>query len=260
MKFYKRVWINENRFPGGLFEKIVQLKPECRGKDFFHLEAKAGDEANGELVERIVALCQEHGLDKSAYSYSAARHYEPADLSAAPFLVLEGGRALLYDVKRDEAGLLVLPAAKATASLKLQSVFAREWFVVSNSVRRTLESAGLIGLQFRATLVQGHSVRAAETPFWELTSGRTLPEMVNRVRIDRDQHDAAYAIKDDSFQRPEPHYRRSEIEQMGAFDVAHTLEMVCRPEPLLIISQRFYQTCVRNKVPLRVWAVRLEPE
>src|SRR2546422_377391 len=88
MKFYRRIWINERRFPPELFAAITQLKPECRGRDFFHLEAKPGDEENAELVERVVALCKERGLDTGAYSYAILPHYDPSDLQAAPLLRL----------------------------------------------------------------------------------------------------------------------------------------------------------------------------
>ena len=95
MKFYRNIYIHEQGFPPDLYAEIVRLKPECRRGDVFMLEALAGDEVNGQLAERIAALCEKRGLRRTAgdvgtYGYTAVRKYEADDLLAASFFTKRG--------------------------------------------------------------------------------------------------------------------------------------------------------------------------
>ncbi|HEV2394402.1 MAG TPA: hypothetical protein VG146_18790 [Verrucomicrobiae bacterium] len=56
------------------------------------------------------------------------------------------------------------------------------------------------------------------------------------------------------------HYRQSDLVQMGPFDIARTLEHYMETHPALVISQRFYQHCLKNKIALNVDPVRIDPE
>ncbi len=59
----------------------------------------------------------------------------------------------------------------------------------------------------------------------------------------------------------EPHYRQSELQPLGIFDIAFTREPPGgNRDPSLIISQRFYQHCLKNKIPLEVRPVRIDPD
>lgn len=260
MKLFRSISVNRNVCPPSLYEAIVRLGPQGAASVSFHLEAKPGEEESAKLVERIVALCKERGLDKvrGAYSYSAARIYDSADLKAAPLLVLAGGRGFLRDVKRNESGILIVPAAQAAASLKLRAAFPHHWIVVSEEARQILEGQNLVGLRFCEVAIHGRSVRAVDAPFWELTSPFTLPPMVNAVRYENIYPYPAYAVDDDSFQRPEPHYRQSQLQQMGVFDIARTKEPLGRPDPLFIISQRFYLACLKHGIPVEAWPARID--
>ena len=265
MKFFRHISVSEPRTPPDLYETIVGLSPAGRRSDFFFLEAKADDERNAQLVERILDLCEQRGLKRTrgetvgSYVYSVDRIYEPADLNAAALLLLVGGRGLLHDVTRDERGRLVLPATKARTSLKLAAAFPAPWIIVSDAVRQTLEAARLVGLVFGEVVLKGQSIRSAETPFWELGSSVTLPRMVNAVRYETSPF-PCHGIDDGPYRRGEPHYRQSDLEALGDFDVAHTLEPLGNKDPRLIISHRLYEVCVKNKIPLEVWPVRIDPD
>lgn len=54
-------------------------------------------------------------------------------------------------------------------------------------------------------------------------------------------------------------YRKSDIAVLGSFDIARTLEKHRTPHPL-VISQRFYQYCLKQKILLEVEPVRIYPE
>jgi hypothetical protein len=47
---------------------------------------------------------------------------------------------------------------------------------------------------------------------------------------------------------------------MEAFDVARTFENYMETHPALVISQRLYQHCLKNKISLNVDPVRIDQE
>jgi hypothetical protein len=266
MKYSRRIYIREQGFPSDLYKEIVRLKPECHAGERFMLEAKPGDEANGQLAERIAAMCQQRGLkrtsgDVGTYGYTGRRYYEADDLLVASFFILRGQKKIFKDhtgyIKRNEVGRLVIPASEATKSVKLGSIYPTDFIVVSNPVRCHLENDGLIGLQFAELVVKGTSIHGANHPFWELKSSVILPKMVNSII---DPGGQTYGIRDFYF-KLEPHYRQSELAAIGRFDVAYALEphQLIVQECALIISQKFYQCCLRNDIPLEVTPVRIDP-
>ena len=262
MKLYSRIWINQQKFPPDLFAEISRLKPECKGPDFFHLEAKPGDDEDAKLVEQIVAMCKERGLDRvrGAYSHHVSPVYEPSDLEAAPLLRLSTQRKLFKGInsnQRDERKRIVLPATEAKPTIKIASIFPEPWIVVSSATRRILESGGLIGMKFDEVAIKGHSIHVAPEPFWELRSDVILPKMLNSVINPPEPGWSTYTINDPL---AEPHYRQSEIQALGAFDIAQTWERSGRSEsPDLIVSQRFYQYCLKHTIPLQVRPARIDP-
>ena len=47
---------------------------------------------------------------------------------------------------------------------------------------------------------------------------------------------------------------------MGVFDIALTAELNCNGEQELIVTQRFYQFCLKQKIALEVEPVRIDPD
>lgn len=265
MKFYRSIWIEEKGFPPDLYSAIAQIKPECRRADHFHMECQPGDNDAAAVAEFIVARCQERQLKRTArgedgtYGYDVVRHYEANDLKAAPLLLLETQKRVFRDTKeRDSSGRLLLPAPQARPTIKIASIFFTDWFVVSDEVRRVLEVGTFAGLVFVETVMKGKSVHAAETPFWELESNVTLPKMVNALRNEYSTI-PSYMIVDPPYRYGEPHYRQSELAKLGEFDVARTLEPFGRG-PLMLVTQRFFQHCLKHKVLLDVRPVRIDPD
>ncbi len=267
MKFSRRLTITKDRCPPELFESIVRIKPECyAGGGSFHLETQPGDEVAAKLVDELVALCEQSGLKKNvrgtigAYTHQVHFHYEQTDLQAAPLLWLMGQRRVFKSInsgERDELGRVWLPATEAKPTVKFASVFLRPWIVVSDWTRRILESAGLVGLKFDEVSIKGHSDQASKEPFWELRSVVSLPKMTNSDP-DTGVNYESFLISD---AYGEPHYRQSDLQPLGIFDIAHTKEPLGgHRDPSLIVSQRFYQHCLKHKIPLEVRPVRIDPD
>lgn len=267
MKYYRRVWIREQGFPPDLYKQIVNLKPECLEGDHFRLECQPGDDAGGELAARIAEVCEKHGLRRSGggdigtFGYSVVTHYEPEDLKAAPFLALEAQEKMFRGVgktPRDSSGRLLLPASQAKPTIKVASGFLENWMVVSDAVRKLLEAGKFVGIKFVDTQLSGKSIHAASEPFWELSSDLRLPKMLNSVRHELSA-EKCYFVQNPPYRNPEPRYSGKDFAALGAFDVARTFEHLYGV-PELIVSQRFYQHCLRNKIPLEVLPVRIDPD
>jgi len=122
-----------------------------------------------------------------------------------------------------------------------------------------LENSGLTGLQFFEAVLKGNSTKAAKHPFWELKASAALPKMVNSILIaERGTH----GIYDPPYRNGEPHYRQSELKSLGNFDIAYTFESGSAnyPDHMLVASQKFYQCCLQNEIPLEVVPVRIDIE
>jgi hypothetical protein len=266
MKFSRRIYVYKERCPGDLFESIVNLKPECyHGGGSFVLETKPDDEAGERMVDEIRAMLEKNGLNEEipgvsgAFTHDVHFDYELCDFQAASLLRLVAQKRMFKGIdsgERDGLGRVWLPATEAKPTIKIASIFPRPWIVVSDKTRRILEDGGLIGLKFDEVSIKGHSVHASPDSFWELRSTITLPQMVNSVP-DAGVPWKSFLIKD-SF--GEPHYRSADLQPLNVFDIAHTLEPLGgRTDPSLIVSQRFYQHCLKNKIPLEVRPVRIDP-
>lgn len=263
MKFYHSISLNKNICPSDFYAGIVRLKPENDSSLFFKLEAQPGDEINAELVENVLALCKERGLDKvrGAYSYLLMPLYETVDLEAALLLQLQIQKKMfkgLNSDQRDERGYVVMKATEAKPTVKIASIWPKPWIVVSDAVRQMLEAGGLVGLKFDGVSIEGHSIHAAPAPFWELRSSVTLPKMINSLPDTSVNFDHVRYLIHGSY--GEPHYRESEIQLLGSFDIAHTFERLSGGEPGLVVSQRFYKYCLKNKIPLEVRPARIDPD
>ena len=264
MKFYQRVWIDERNIPPELYRSIVQLKPECQHNDHFVLECQPGDVASAALAERIVTFCKEHRLHRGTgevgtYMYEVVRHYEPDDLKVAQFLILQSQKRMFRDrLERDDHGRLILSAKHATPSIQIASSMLEALYVASGAARKILEAGQLTGLIFRETFLKGTSAKASDEPFWEIDSNLKMPKMVNAL-LNPHSKTPVYAIDERPYRAGEPHYWQQAIQALGNFDIARTLEQLGTGYGL-IISQRFYQHCLKNKIELVARPVRIDQD
>jgi len=265
MKFYHCFEIREQGFPPELYNAICSMKPESRGKEDFILESKPGDEINAALIKRLVDFCEQHSVRRAvvarefnAYGYTVVRHYEADDLEAAPLLMLETQNKMFRGrLSRDESGRLMLPAKEAGTSFKFASGMFNHFYIVADPVRKLLETSQLAGFFFRETTLKGTSIRATTEALWEIDSDIKLPKMTNSA-VNPHSRGPSYMIIEGHYRDAEPHYQQSDLQSLGNFDMARTYEQL-GSEPGMIVSQRFYQTCLRHKIQLRCRPVRVDP-
>ena len=284
MKYLHELQIDNSTLPSVEFESLCKHKPECKNPIGFEYKVVT-DNANGdEFIRHVLGLVKRFGIpwrgisNATHYGYSITRQYEKSDLEAAEFLLLDWQRKLQKGVKpeRDEHGRLIVLARNVTSSLTFASTYPDNVIFVSHKVRRILESGGLVGLQFGETVIQGDSGAASGEPAWELESTITLPkianthQLVHRGKTAAEPFSGDYSrqvlLNDPPYVGGEPHYRRSDLAAIGAFDIANMREKFIN-EHAQVISQRFYQHCLKSKIPLAldkfslgVRPVRIDPD
>lgn len=258
-------------------EELTRTNPETRIRNGFGYKLTTNNPNGDAFVRRAIEVLRSHGIPRrriansTSYGYVVSRIYEPDDMRNAELLLLSAQRQIqgLTEPLRDEQGRLLLTASKAKPSLKVGCIFGN-WVIVSEGVRRSLEAGGFVGLRFNGVTLQGKSVHASPEPFWELLSSITLPKMPHPERFVhrgitaaepfQGDYSRVVLISDPPFAKAEIHYRRSDLKLMGPFDIAQTFEKYMEPHPALVVSQRFYQHCLKHKIPLEVEPVRIDPD
>ena len=239
---------------------------------YIKIEAAAGDEAKAKLIEQAIAYCEANSITWSRlglpghYEYEIVRRYEPEDLTGARLLTLERGNLIQLEYERDAQGRLLMAASKARAGRKIGRIHSN-WIVIPDATRKILDAGNFKGLEYGEVALKETSARASTEPFWELKSSLTLPKMANTGRFVISGHipfDEDYTkivwIDDLPYRAGEIHYRENDLKVMGEFDVARTFEKYMEPHPALVVSQRFYQHCLKHKIPLEVKPVRIDPD
>lgn len=267
MKYVHKFEILESTLPKSVFNELCSLKPESRNPVGLGYVVASENVDGDEFLRYALGVVSRLQIPSRSvaninhYGHRITREYEPSDIASAELLLMDWQRKLQKYVRpeRDERGRLVVLARHATSSLKFASTYPDNFIFVSDKVRRVLEDGNLVGLQFGETTIQGESESNSGEPVWELKSSITLPkianthQLVHRGKTEAEPFLGDYSrqvlINDPPFGSGEPHYRRSDLAAMGAFDIANMREKFVN-EQALIISQRFYQRCLKNKIPL----------
>jgi hypothetical protein len=273
MKYRHYLRIDEKQLAPTAFEEICKIAPDGRKSYGFDLMVDSESPDGGQVVCKITSICRANGLTRrraisdTSYGHSADRWYGEERLRVE-FLVLYRQHQMQQAAKpeRDEKGRLLL---SAEPKWKFGSVFPNH-ILVSEKVRRILESAAFIGLQFGEVTVKSGSFNASPIQFWELQSSVALPKMVNTHQFvhlglrEAEPFQGDYykiiMLDDPPFNKGEVHYRRKDLKEAGLFDIARTFENYMEPHPALVISQRFYQHCLKNGIKLEADPVRIDPD
>lgn len=278
MNFCHELGIDCPPLPMSEFESLCRLKPDAMRISGIRYQLISNDVCGDEFIQNALNVLKRHNIprrgtaDDKSYGYCISRFYEPDDLASSELLRITRQPRIHNTLTppRDEQGRLFIVASKAKKSLKLTSTWWPDWIIVSNKVRQSFEEGGLVGLKFGEVAIKGKSANLSPEPFWELLSSVTLPKMPYPERL---IHSGMYEpvpfqgdysrvvyIDDRPFHGAEVHYRRSDLAALGHFDIAATFENYMEPHPALIVSQRFYQHCLKNKIPLKVEPVRIDPD
>lgn len=270
-------------------EALCRQFPVCKKGAGFGLKAPIDDP----LFRNVEAATVKLGLVKRSYSetpvqnqyfYGVHREYDEDDFRNATYLRLVHSSKLCDEQKRDSEGRLIVEAWRLTPELRMGCVLF-EAAVVSDKWRQAIEKEGFIGVTFRPlslipaaqsfdVLNSKRKVIRKVTPqdqdhiekrekFWELTSSLILPPIEPTRLLGRDEkpfvgdYSRGVWLKDE-FAPPELHYRESALRKVEPFDFALTFEKIPE-ERWPVVSQRFRQFCIREKLKTDWFPVRIDP-
>ena len=276
MKYFHELQIDEPTLPKSEFEELCRLKPDSKKPNGFRYKAFSIGSGGDEFISQTLSLLKGYRVpcrgqsNATHYGYRITRCYDESDFLTSELLLLNYQRRLktLDEPQRDEAGRLLILASDAKPNLKFASTYPENRIVVSHGVRQLLKSEQLIGLKFHPMALKGKSSAAVPELPWELDSSITLPKIANTQQLSyygygpqpfQGDYSQLLLIKDEPFCTGELHYHRSDLVAIGSFDIANTLEKIMAPHPL-VISQRFYQFCLKHKISLEVEPVRIDPD
>ena len=264
--------------------RLTAIVPEGRlGSDRHMFRADLPIEDS--RVEALLEVLQEAGLmpwtdkarmpnRKQEYVLSYRRVYEPAELAAAEYLELYPGPVTSVDGDR-RAGARTITMIEEPGKADICMVGLKSHaFVAVQRARDVLEAANLKGLHFlpveKAYESVDYDLFDEEDTWWELESDLQLPPLSPSMNLEtRDGRPFTGDFADGCLRRDglytyaELHYRRSDLERFGPFDAARTYEQFhsrgpAPSERALVVSQKFYQTCVANNINARFVPVRID--
>ena len=163
---------------------------------------------------------------------------------------------------------MLLPSVQLSPNLQIGCVLF-DATVVSDTLRREMIQAGLIGPQFIEVVPVGQGTGER---FWEIKSSVALPPMphdrVKRHQASPEDDVHVAGILDGDYLEKEIHYSEDALRKIEPFDVAETYEIFCGPgwkkdgngERRLVVSQRFRQFCLERHLKVS-WhsPVRIDP-
>ncbi len=211
------------------------------------------------------------------YDYSLSRVYDAADLRAAELLELHPpSEAGVHHEWRRSIDLQLAvgkPSRHAIITVSRHGCYA-----VKDDAKKRLESENLRGVVFKPAITR-YSIDDDEDDdddlpdnsdvWWELTSDIVLPPLAPSMTLLHEdntpfQGDFRKGCKrqEGYYNHAELHYRCADIVGVGPFDLALTYEMFGglpnQFDRLVVVSQRFYQACVKHRIKTGFIPVRID--
>ena len=252
--------------------------PFSEGSGFRHesrLECQPGDAETSNRVDQLLHILARHEIPQSCgwapgtYFFEADRKYEMEDLDGAGLLLVNiQPIEVQFEHERDADGRLILLPRKLKRGFVMGCIYPNH-LVVSDNAMNLISAVQFDGIEFREVAIPINATADPSQVIWEVWSSKVLPKMANTYQFQVDDQSGQLPFRGDYSKRivisdppyrgeGEVHYRRHDIEDFGKFDLASTHEIYLSNHPALVASQRFYQFCQKNKIPLDVRPVRID--
>ena len=213
-------------------------------------------------------------VSENNFDLRISRAYDESDLSSSELLQVLPPECMEIDWLDTGEGV-------RSANLPPKGTdFARDSpynpVMVFETVRAILAGAGMLGLGFRELKLVKAIDRGVETyefkpwpkdkgPWWIMESSVTLPQLTGPLSEFDDRDGTFHApgthgfrLVEKGFNDVEFHYRRSELQPLGTFDVAQTMHG--GPSRSIVVSPRFYRFCREQGFRVGFKPVRIDEE
>ena len=223
-----------------------------------------------EKLELLISLLKANGLQrchhmilprvlcKTHFVVRYIRRFTKKDLDTAEYLRInvKGSQCIADWQETTEEGY------KLQRNTRLKNALDFGWLdhiavpYVSDAGRRQLESESLSGVLFKSALFD--EPEKVSKKLFELTSSVIMPSCLLSIQnsygdiVDNHYKEGERIWNDKGYTQPILKYNRSEVETMGAFDIAKTKEFIgggkSHYKHQYIISQKFRQSLEKMKV------------
>ncbi len=269
MTVIARFYAMQDFIPALAWNQLVSLVPSAQKRTVFEIDVSH----DSQLFREILSIVANFGLIENeplrhGYRLSLRRHYDESDKVNAELLDFAAERFGSSMNERDEQGRAIINTRELDATLAA-GCYGSRGMIVSREFRRKIEGAGLKGFKFSPVVFfNDHKDMEprvdSEGRFWEVQAEKTLPPhlypneygCMGGQPFDGD-YSKVIGIGQSPYMGFEFHFRRLDVAAIGEFDVAQTMERLVQRQPNLIGSQRWYQFCRAEKVPMFWTPVRL---
>ena len=272
MKITCKILVFDDRVTPECFSALKKICPEVihNGVMRFYVPPDHPE------IPKVVSVLQAHGLKMRPNAKTPAlkefidieyrREFDDGDLSAANYLLPVAQDSVGYGDDRTPDGVLKIDTQYLKKRFRVGQVAGG--IVVPDAVREQLEKQGFKHLKFRQCKVIGDAALDYEDfPIWEITSDLVLPAASPDCKFCDCYGGPEYTdpakgcVVDEGLYVPSLfRYRAGDLGSVEPFDVAHTREAIgfkLTHHPL-IVSQRFYQFCKKQKFKLWWYPVLLD--
>jgi len=258
-------------------DQLISIHPEGKGTHAhsFTMTTTEDDPRLG----KVFSILEGHGLkpcrggsSPNYFSLNIERHYSRAELHAAQLLEFYPKPSLLEVTTRPyPGGPIQVPARSVTSQLTIFDLWMGV-FGVSRPVKEAMEADCLRGVRFDPIEVIGPGAARWAGYVWQLSSAIRMPKLSPRCQLvyglaeDNERpFDGDYSrlvmFREGFYSIPEKHYRKSDIDGIGDFALAHTFERFGSVgEQSLIAGMAFYQFCVKHRFKIEWWPVHSDPD
>ncbi|MCB1277611.1 hypothetical protein [Prosthecobacter sp.] len=239
----------------------------------FHLQDELGDPVIDDVIKYLRATGREPNWKRnpsvprehpSQFQIVGERVWEPADFDSAAYF------RWVVNAKACEGRRL---PPDGTFEVEFSSYRGRKIGIMQNywnpicsvECRAELEAQKFKGLSFRP--VQVKSRKPEKLVLWQVWSSITLPPVLNKVTgLEGEPFDPATSKVcsiDDLYRPPEYRFPIAKVKELEPFDIALTTECwggspAHFREPAIIVSRRFREWFMTQKIPVEWWPVALE--
>jgi hypothetical protein len=249
------------------FNKLVALLPEARSGYNFRASLPPNDLRIQQILDHLRACGMEPqihpgtNLRPKQFRMNYRRIYDNTDIESAELLEPIPQIVIWKTVNRRPDGVLAIRASELRTRFAIASA-APDGMMVADETRAAMVADGLVGPSFKPLAVEGSKAEKYQGRIWELASDRLMPPLSPTCRFVNSKGIPCSGPKEGGlrdeapYTPPEFHYLRTAITRLSDFDLARTEEI----KTCFIASKRFYQFCVKHRIPMKWRPVRVDDE
>lgn len=239
----------------------------------FHLQAEPGTPVIDEVIGFLRATGREPNWNyrpqvpnahPTLYQVRGERVWDPEELNQSEYFELHVTKEICDSKLLPPEGIPEIAFSSYRGS-PVGIAVAMSNPICSDAFRKELEAQNFKGLTFRQATIK--SRKPENLALWQIWSSITLPPVLTpTVGVDGEPFDPAKSLAcyvNDIYFPWQHHYSAAAFKTIGPFDVAISAERwgygyTHQREPAIIVSRRFREWFMTQKVPVEWWPVALE--